>query len=164
MRSTRGVCPSTPTRAPNYGHVPVDMAIKNSTSKLLGRAPMPENSGSQTPGCSLHQKNASQQRCAIRGTIPRRAKAQSVPKKAVSATNARFPPTNQQGTEVVTYGNGQMSTKPRRETAQPLSTSTDAHTNARFPPVNGGAESAGRGALSSTTSPAPRQGCRRLCR
>ena len=25
----KGVCPSMPTSAPNYGHVPVDMALKN---------------------------------------------------------------------------------------------------------------------------------------
>ena len=48
-----------------------------------GHAPLLGNTGSQTPRCSLH--------CAIRSTIPRRAKAQSVPTKPQPHTNARFP-------------------------------------------------------------------------
>ena len=52
-----GVCPAMCTAATNDGHVPVDMALKNPHVQAAWTcAPIPENTGSQTLGCSWRQK------------------------------------------------------------------------------------------------------------
>ena len=112
----KGVCPSVPTGAPNYGHVPVDMALKNPHVQAAWTcSPCRETPGVRlpcAPGTAPQKNHTTESESAIRAH------------KAVSTTNARFP------NSVVSCGNEHMSTKPRREIAQPLSTATYPHTNA----------------------------------
>ena len=131
------VAPSMPTGAPNYGHVPVDMALKKPHDQAAWTCPHAgkhRESDSRVLPALRHQKHhTTESQGAIRAH------------KAVSATNARFP------NSVVTYGNEHMSTKPQRETAQPKSTATYPHTNARLTPTAHQSTQAGR---SSPSRPA----------
>ena len=85
----------------NYGHVPVDMALKNPHVQAAWTCPHAgkhRESDSPVLPALRHQKHhTTESESAIRAH------------KAVSATNARFL------NSVVTYGNEHMSTKPRRE-------------------------------------------------
>ena len=69
----KGVCPSMPTGAPNYGHVPVDMAQKNPHVQAAWTC----------PHAGKHRESDSRVLPALRlrSVIPQRAKAQSVPTK-----------------------------------------------------------------------------------
>ena len=69
----KGVCPSMPTGAPNYGHVPVDMALKNPHVQAAWTC----------PHVGKHRESDSRVLLALRlrSAIQQRAKAQSVPTK-----------------------------------------------------------------------------------
>ena len=94
----KGVCPSMPTSAPNYGHVPVDMALKNPHVQAAWTCP---HAGKHRESHSRVLPALRLRRSAIRAH------------KAVSATNARFP------NSVVTYGNEHMSTKHEEKQRNP---------------------------------------------
>ena len=76
----KGVSPSMPTSAPNYGHVPVDMALKKtSRPSCLDVPPCRETPGVRLPGApgtASQKQHTTESESAIRAH------------KAVSATNA----------------------------------------------------------------------------
>ena len=101
----KGVCPSMPTGAPDYGHVPCGHGPKKSSRpSCLDVLPCRETPGVRLPGApgtAPQKHHTTESESAIRAH------------KAVSATNARFP------NSVVTYGNEHMSTKHEEKQRNP---------------------------------------------
>ena len=75
----KGVCPSMPTGAPNYGHILVDMALKNPHVQAAWTC---SHAGSQTPVCSWH--------CASEASYHRERKRNPCPQSRIRNQRA-FP-------------------------------------------------------------------------